>query len=204
METEYKSNSHKSKAIASETTTTQVKTVPEKKVTKAIVKGTVKKKNKIVDAFVSEDTQNIKNYIVMEVLIPAIKKAVVDIVTDGISMMLYGDTSHGRRSSSSASYISYNKYSDRRDDRSYASSRSRYSYDDIVLQSRSEAEEVLDAMYGMLETYGVVSVADMYDLVGVSGNYTDNKYGWTNLRNAEPIRVGNGYMLKLPKAMPID
>lgn len=204
METEYKSNSHKSKTIASETTTTQVKTVPEKKVTKAIVKGTVKKKNKIVDAFVSEDTQNIKNYIVMEVLIPAIKKAVVDIVTDGISMMLYGDTSHGRRSSSSASYISYNKYSDRRDDRSYSSSRSRYSYDDIVLQSRSEAEEVLDAMYGMLDTYGVVSVADMYDLVGVSGNYTDNKYGWTNLRNAEPIRVGNGYMLKLPKAMPID
>ena len=78
METEYKSNSHKSKAITSETTTTQVKTVPEKKVTKAIVKGTVKKKNKIINAFVSEDTQNIKNYIVMEVLIPAIKDVVIE------------------------------------------------------------------------------------------------------------------------------
>ena len=59
-------------------------------------------------------------------------------------------------------------------------------------------------MDGMLETYGVVSVADMYDLVGITCNYTDNKYGWTNLRNAEPVRVRDGYMLKLPKAGPID
>ena len=56
----------------------------------------------------------------------------------------------------------------------------------------------------MIDTYGIVSVADMYDLVGIATNYTDNKYGWTNLRNAEPIRVANGYMLKLPKAGPID
>ena len=52
--------------------------------------------------------------------------------------------------------------------------------------------------------YGTVSVADLYDLVGISGNYTDNKYGWTNIRNAEPIRVRDGYMLKLPKALPLN
>ena len=56
----------------------------------------------------------------------------------------------------------------------------------------------------LLETYGIVSVADLYELVGIIGNYTDNKYGWTNLRNAEPIRVNGGYLLKLPKVCPID
>ena len=55
-----------------------------------------------------------------------------------------------------------------------------------------------------METYGLVRVADLYDLVGITGSYTDNKYGWTNIRNVEPIRVRDGYMLKLPKAMPID
>ena len=195
---EYKSNSHKSKALT--------KNEPTKKVVKPIAKATTKKKNKLAETFISEDASNIKSYILMDVLVPAIKKAVIDIVTDGISMLFYGDTSHGnRRSSTSASYISYNRYSDRdrRDDRTLYG-RSRYSYDDIILQSRGEAEEVLDRMSEMIDTYGIVSVADMYDLVGIATNYTDNKYGWTNLRNAEPIRVSNGYMLKLPKAGPID
>ena len=195
---EYKSNSNKSKELT--------KNKKKKKVVKPIAKATKKKKNALAETFISEDASNIKSYILMDVLVPAIKKAVIDIVTDGISMLFYGDTSHGnRRSSTSASYISYNRYSDRdrRDDRtSYG--RSRYSYDDIILQSRGEAEEVLDRMSEMIDTYGIVSVADMYDLVGIATNYTDNKYGWTNLRNAEPIRVSNGYMLKLPKAGPID
>lgn len=55
----------------------------------------------------------------------------------------------------------------------------------------------------LIDTYGNVSVADLYDLVGKSCEYTDQKYGWTNIRNAEPIRVRDGYMLKLPKATPI-
>ena len=28
--------------------------------------------------------------------------------------------------------------------------------------------------------------------VGITGNYTDNKYGWTNIRNAEIMRVREG------------
>lgn len=51
----------------------------------------------------------------------------------------------------------------------------------------------------LIEIYGMVSVADLYDLVGITGNYTDNKYGWTNIRNAEPVHVRDGYMLRLPK-----
>ena len=43
----------------------------------------------------------------------------------------------------------------------------------------------------------------MYDLVGITGQYTDNNYGWTNLRNAEPVRTRDGYMLKLPRAIPL-
>jgi hypothetical protein len=56
----------------------------------------------------------------------------------------------------------------------------------------------------LIETYGLVRVADLYDLVGITGNYTDNKYGWMNIRNADIVRVRDGYMIKLPRAMPID
>ena len=120
-------------------------------------------------------------------------------------MILYGE-SKGRRSSVSSSYVSYRDYSRRDDDRDrFRDSRTRtgYSHDDIVLETRGEAEEVLSRMDELIDTYGVVSVADLYDLIGKSCEYTDNKYGWTNIRNAEPIRVRDGYMLKLPKALPI-
>lgn len=201
MNEEYKPNSHKFREGQSEALT-------DKKIQK-VVHGKVKTKpksgvSKITDVFISEDASNVKSYIVMDVLVPAVKKAISDIVRDGIDMILYGE-SRGRRSSTSSSYVSYRDYS-RSDDRDrFRDSRTRsgYNHDDIILESRGEAEEVLTRMDELIDTYGVVSVADLYDLIGKSCEYTDNKYGWTNIRNAEPIRVRDGYMLKLPKALPI-
>ena len=56
----------------------------------------------------------------------------------------------------------------------------------------------------IIDTYGIVTIADFYDLAGVTGDYTTNNYGWTNIRNAEVVRVRDGYIIKMPKAMPID
>lgn len=200
----YKPNSHRSKEVQKETSQ------EERKKLEKVVKGQVKVKkksemSKFAEAFVAEDAKNVGSYVFTDVLIPAVKKLITDIVTDGINMILYGGTSKVNRNSN-ASYVSYRQYSDRRDDsRSSASvARNGYSHDDIVLESRGEAEEVLSRMDELIDTYGMVSVADMYDLVGKSCNYTDNKYGWTNIRNAEPVRVRDGYMLKLPKALPIN
>ena len=195
---EYKGNSHRSK---------EQNEVVEKKV-EQIAKGKTKKKSevkKFADTFIAEDITSVKDYIIMEVLLPAAKKAISDIVTNGIDMILYGETRS--KSKSRESRVSYTKYYDR--DRDYdRPSRTRgrygYDYDDIILDTRKEAEEVLDRMDDLIDNYGMVSVADLYDLVGVSGNYTDNKYGWTNLRNADVQRVRDGYLLKLPKALPFD
>lgn len=196
---DYRSNSHKSK----------IENTTEQKVVTKVVNGKVRTKkksgiSKLADTFISEDAQNVKSYVVLDVLIPAVKKAISDIVVNGIDMILYGEAGHTKKRSTS-SYISYNKYSDIRDKHEYSRARVGYSYDDIILDSRGEAEEVLDKMFELLDTYQFVSVADLYDLVGVTGNYTDNKYGWTNLRGAEPVRMRDGgYALKLPKAYPID
>lgn len=198
---EYKPNSHRSKEEAA--------TSKEKKVEK-VVHGAVKtrKKSGLEKAkglFISDDAANLKSYVLMDVLIPAFKKAISDIVTNGIEMILYGETGRSRRNSPSGS-VSYRNFYDRRDsDRRQLNSpvRTGYSVDDVVLETRGEAEDVLARMDELIEMYGVVSVADLYDLIGVTGNYTDNKYGWTNIRNAEPIRVRDGYLLKLPKPLPI-
>lgn len=208
--TDYKPNSHGYKEVQKEKEIEKDK----KRVDKPIVTGKVatKKKgvfSKFIDEFISEDAKNVKSYVFGEVLFPAIKKAIYDVVIDSTDMILYGGSKQGRKRLP-ADNVSYRNYYDRnnrsarepRDDR-YPTNN--YSYHDIFLESRQEAEMVLDRMYELLDQYGLVRVADLYDLIGVTGSYVDNKYGWTSLRAAEIVRVRNGdYQLKLPRAMPID
>ena len=203
---EYKPNSHKYKAEQAAKQNEQ----HEKKIEK-VVSGTAKTKkksemSKFKDIFISEDASNVKSYVLMDVLIPAMKKAISDIVTTGIDMILYGEEGESRRRAPSER-VSYRRYYDQRDDRSIDRVRTRtgYSYDDIIVDNRGEAEEVLSRMDELIDQYGVVSVGDLYDLVGITGTYTDQKYGWTNIRTAKPQRLRDGgYMLMLPKALPID
>lgn len=203
-ETEYKTNSNKSKLE-------KENSIEDHKVEKVVTGKVITKKKsgfqKFTDEFISEDAKNIKSYVFGEVLIPAIKKAISDIVTDGIDMILYGSSGRGTRRST-ADKVSYRNYYDRKDprpvDRYGSGYGSSYSYDDIILNSRGEAEDVLSRMDELIETYGLVRVADLYDLVGISGSYTDNKYGWTNIRNAQIVHVRDGYMIKMPRAIPID
>lgn len=199
---EYKPNSHKVKAEKS------AEKLPDKKV-EQVTKGKVKTKkksgtNKFADVFISEDISNVKDYIIYDVLLPAAKKTISEIVSNGIDMILYGETRS--KSKSRGSKVSYSKYYEDRDDDYRRSSRRRavgYDYEDVILESRREAEEVLNRMEDLIDTYGVVSVADLYDLVGISGNYTDNKYGWTNLRSAGVERTRDGYLIYLPKVKPL-
>lgn len=185
----------------------------EKKKIEPVVKGKVKTKKrsgikKLSDVFISDDVNNIKSYIFMDVLVPATKKAISEVVTSGIDMLLYGET--GRSSKrGSGNKISYSSYYDRdRRDSGRTVSGNRYSnrfdIDEIILETRAEAEEVLMQMDQLIDSYKMVSVADLYDLVGMSCDYTAQKYGWTNIRNAEVVRVRDGYRLKLPKILPID
>lgn len=200
--TEYKANSHKVRE--------EQKQEVVKKDIQPIAKAKTKKKSevkKFADVFIAEDVTSVKDYIVNEVLIPAAKKAISDIITNGIDMILYGETRGKDRRRDGGSRVSYTKYYERDRDRDYDRTRTRrsvYDYDDIILDTRREAEEVLNRMDDLIDNYGMVSVADLYDLVGITGNYTDNKYGWTNLRNAEVRRTRDGYLIKLPKALPFD
>lgn len=196
MADEFKSNSHKSKEV------------DEKKKVEKVVKGKVKtkKKNgiaKFTDVFVSEDVSSVKSYIIGEVLIPAMKKALSDIVTNGIDMILYGESGVTKRKSP-GSRVSYTNYYDRRDRYEDRRVRSGYDFNDVILDSRGEAEDVLSRMDELIDSYGIVSVADFYDLCGITGSYTDNKYGWTDIRSAQVVRVRDGYKIKLPRALPLN
>ena len=191
---EYTPNSHKYKA----------EQAAEKKIEK-VVQGNVKTKkksgaHKFADVFISEDAGSVKSYILSDVLVPAIKKLISDIVKDGIEIILYGGTKPRSGSRSGGTYVSYRDYSDRKEPpRDRYSTNSRFDYDDLVFENRAQAVAVIEQMEALIERFGEVSVADMYESAGITAPYTANKYGWTSVRNAEPVHTREGYIIKLSR-----
>jgi hypothetical protein len=211
VKAEYPSNSFRSKKEA---------LLPEKRVTKVTKGSVMKKKKSLSDSFAqmiySEDTRSIGSYIVYDVLIPAFKDTISQMITTGIEMLLYGESNKNRNifrrgghdRDPSRTQVSYNSFSnrDRDRDRGQRDSRNRFRqrFDDVILDTRSDAEEVLSNMVDLIDNYGVVTVADFYDLIGLPGEWSDNKYGWENLSQSYVERVRLGYTLVLPKTTVLD
>lgn len=148
-----------------------------------------------------------------EVLIPAAKETLQDMITKGTGLLLYGEDAHTRRSSSRRGpTISYGRYFDdgrnerarpRRD--TVRGSRGSV-LENIVFDDEHDANTVFEILISHLETYGHVSVSDYYDAanVGHLGDYTDNNWGWTNMSRARVIRSRDGYELILPEPRALD
>ena len=207
----YTPNSHKYKEQQKENTAVASEEKRNTRVAKAPVKTKTNEVRKFADIFISEDIANVKNYIFMDVIVPAVKKAIYDVVTNGIDMFLYGGTGKGK-SNTPASKVSYRTYYERKDNNSgYRGSentvnRTGFEYEDIVFSNRGDAEAVKLEMMNSISKYGYVTVADLYDFAdpNLTAPYTAHKYGWMDVRNAETQRVRDGYILKLPRAVPIE
>lgn len=184
-----------------------------KRVTRVVKDPAKTKKNevrKLADIFISEDISNVKNYIFMDVLVPAIKKAIYDIVTNGIDMFLYGGSGKNK-SNSNGGKVSYRNYYDQKNNNNSGyrgsestSNRSGFDYEDIIFNTRGEAEAAKQQMMDVIGKYGMVTVADLYDMASLSAPYTAQKYGWISVGGVDVVRVRDGYVLKLPRAVPID
>lgn len=186
----------------------------EKHVEQVVDPDAVKTKKKsmgkrVIEAFVGEDIGDVRGYLIFDVLIPAIKNTTSDLITTGLNMVLFGEAKRPERISRNGQrsyYKSYDSvYSTGRtsaSDRSYASynRRAAHDFDDLVFRDRSDAEEVLANMADLIEIYGVATVADLYDLIGKTGSYTDRGWGWRKLGNANVRPVRDGYILEMPRA----
>ena len=172
---------------------------------KAVGQGKVKKKSvfkKVFSVFVNEDVGNIKEYLIYDLLIPAIRDTIYNSITRSSEMLFYGKV-RSNKPNGAPTYVSYNNYSNKGG--GSRRGRSSYSFDDILMEDRGQAEEVLDIMNEMIDKYGECTVAEFYELAGVTGNgYTDRSYGWKDLRGAYVQRVRDGYLFNLPRCIELD
>lgn len=185
-------------------------TEPRRPRVRQIAKGHRRQRSRLRQELVTEDVRTVGSDVMSDVILPAIKDLVFDIVSESFSRVLFGRSRTPSRSRSTG-YTSYQQsYSG---STPYSSARQpatvrayRPAWEPVVVATRQEASLVLQSMAEIRDEYGSVSVADLYGLIGITPEYTDENRGWTNPGVFEGVhirRTSGGYLLNLPEPVSI-
>lgn len=184
---------------------------------KKIVKtsGTVRKASlgsRMRETFAGEGARETGTYVFFDVIIPAVKAMVFDTITQGADRILFGgrDVIRSGMANAPRTRTNYNQISTKAANnypgRNFEgggreisrTARTNHRFDEILLDSRGEAEMVLDTMQDLISRFQWVSVPEFYSMVDVTAEFTDEKWGWTNISTAQ-IRPSRGkYVILLP------
>ncbi len=204
LDESYPSNSHRSKQKKQREEPTEIKKVTSGKVS-------TKKKSfmsRMKEDLGGDDARSVGSYILYDVLIPALKDTLFDMIKGGAERALFGESSHTSRTErrKGRSYVSYSSYYRDEPRTNRAPRMSDHDIEeDIMFDSREDAELVLSKMYDLIDDFGQASVADLYSLVGISSSYTSNRWGWDSVSRAYVKRNRSGeYSLVMPKTILLD
>jgi hypothetical protein len=189
----------------------ELKEVVDKHIEKVVSGDVVQKPKglgrKFKDTFFGGDSKAVGRYIAADVLLPALRNLVVDMITKGAEKMIYGETTSRRPRDPRINYGAQYSLSSSRsapfDPRNPLTAPprgrlNRREISDVILSSRAEAELVVERLSDILEKYQVASLADLYDLLGLETSHIDNKWGWTFINNVPIRQIRQGYLLELP------
>jgi hypothetical protein len=182
----------------------------DKKIEKVVEGDVVKKRkstgDKILSTFIAQDLKTVGNSVWTEIVVPGIKDTLSRIVSNGIDMLLFGESRTPSRSAPSGSYVSYASYYSKgqRNDNYRNHVIDRRDLDEDITLTLQDAKKVLRTLEDIIDKYGQASVADYYDALGITSNFTDYKYGWTSVRSARIVPKGGRYMIDLPIATLLD
>ena len=174
----------------------------DKKEIVPVAKARVKREStarKVVGEIIREDARSVGETVLWDVIIPTVKNLISDTVTRGIESMLYGDS----RPRSRSNYSDYSGYSrpkgsrdrpaERRERRS--ARQAEPERNEIIFDSRSDANDVIDRMSDLIDQYGQASLADLNALIGASSHFIDDNWGWTDMGSFNVRQVRDGFML---------
>lgn len=172
--------------------------------------------SRLVDTFIKEKPEEVRKYIIKEVVVPAIMDTIYDSVMSALGMTFWQKADRRRPSSGSSLGSKFTNYSaisqpSIRKERTPAyggSKGSLKSFDNLVFDSKGEAEDVRDSMIEALDRYGYLTVLEFYDIAQVTvDNFTDQNWGWKRDSIGQMKILGdsaNGYYINLPRCEPLD
>lgn len=159
-----------------------------------------------------EDAKEVKDYLFFDIIVPGIKNAFMNT----LNMLLFGEPYYdnrrnygGRRDRERRTTYSYDslyrnssdgRRSEKRRRERYYEEDDRVDYRHIVLDTRDDAEEVIFQMRERIRKEGYVTIAELFDLVDVPGNFNDNNWGWDDERDIRLRRISSGFLIDVSEA----
>ena len=209
---EYVSNSRRSRQEEKETSKTQ-----ERPKAKKVVKGKVVVEQKsgfmgFVGSMIKDNFHDVKDHFIYDVMIPNINRGIKDSIDIAFGM----EPSSRRNSSRRRERISYSSYYDEQADRRYrkrgdreyrSDSSSSYEYENVKIESKGEADDVLEAMADRMQDGddGWCTVADLCDMLEITPSSTAKYFGWDSMDRMRVERRFDGwYKLSLPRPIRIS
>lgn len=167
---------------------------------------------RVRDQFAGDDAQTVGGYVLFEVLIPAAKNMLVEAGQQALERLFFGGDRPGRPSAAAPGYTPYGKIfrgqavvqSNSNARTLSPQSRATHDFADILFATRVEVDEVVSKLSDLISQYDVATVADLYYLVGITPQFTDDNWGWDDIRHAQ-IRPGRqGYILDMPRPIALN
>lgn len=117
------------------------------------------------------------------------REGLVKVASDKMDKWLHGERKNEKYRSPkyNVEYVSYRNYHDNKYDREF------------IFETREKADEVLNNIIELIDTYDSASVEDVCDLCGLTPNHIDSQLGWVTTEGMKVIKTRNGYELYLPK-----
>ena len=74
----------------------------------------------------------------------------------------------------------------------------------VILQTKESADKMLEHMQAITDEYGTLSINMYYYLNGISSEYEDSLYGWSDLSNVKIVSMDGGYVIQMPIAQKLN
>ena len=112
-------------------------------------------------------------------------------ISEEVTTFLYGENNKTKKR-----YPSYRIY--------YEPRKTEKPFENVVFETRKDAEDVLSSADDICRTYGWITVSDLYDLIG---SFKDDSrcyvpaaaMGWSDLSTVSIMRTTYGYQINFPK-----
>lgn len=211
-------NSHKARAAAAEAAAPPPK---REKLESVVKKGQViqKKPNvfkRTARSMVADDVQNVGDFVVTDILVPALRNLLYDVIVGGAGRTIFGNAQARRPGVNPGLFgtaqnlkTAYHNVSSGGGQAAPAQAgltkqaQARFDFSEVSLTDHSEALYIIELLKQRTADYGVASVADFYDLLGHTGAFTDQNWGWHDLSMAKVHQNRAGFVLDLPQPIPL-
>lgn len=188
---------------------------PKEKAQKIVEGKVVVKKTpffkRVARSMVADDASSVGEFMVTDVVVPAMKNLLFEMVTQGARRTLWGASMRGAGparsgiiSAATGSVLKTN-YHDVPTGRPSMPSPTRNSHDfsTLVVESREDAESIIVALMDDIARYQQATVEDFYGYLGVTSDWADGKWGWKDLSTADIRQTQGGWRFDLPPTVQL-